>query len=237
MAELGLIVNQPEPFLVCTTCEQAIQPQKLSHHLSTKHTKAQLKVNQEKLKIICFKLDIQEHFPPVYPGIKAFKSLPITPGFQCSHCHFSSINMKKIQQHFKQEHSDHPDPITFPKALLQRFQKTPFTVVDTNLSTSPSIPTIFSAVSIFAHNIASTNSQAEQPNARLITPWLLTTNWHKEIKDKDIQELCNEAEYPKLKEFPGLKEAILQYMKHCSNFIEETQDLVLEILNTKIDDG
>lgn len=237
MAELGLIVNYPEPFLVCTTCEQAILPAKVSHHIDTKHNQAQIKVNQNKLDTICLKLDIPDYFPSIQPGMKAFQALPITPGFQCSHCTSSSINIKKIQQHFKTEHPTIQEPTTFSNVLLQRFQKTPFVVDGSNLLPSSPPATILSAASAFAQDIATTNFQAQHPNARLISPWLHATKWHEEIKNKDIQQLYKQAEYPKPSEFPGLKETILQYIKHCTGYIEETQPLVLEILNTKQDDG
>jgi hypothetical protein len=237
LAELGLVINQPEPFLVCTLCEQAILPKRLSYHLNTKHNSAQVKIDHRKFDMICLTLGIQDYFPSIQPGIKAFQSLPTFSGFQCSNCVFSSANIKKVQKHFKTEHSNLQEPTTFSNVILQRLQKAPFVVDISNLSSPLPVPTILSAASVAAQKITTTNFQPQQPNTRLISPWLQATNWHNEIKDKDIIQLCKEVEYPDPKEFPGLKEAIMEYIKHCSSFIEETQNLVLEILNTKEDDG
>ena len=139
---MGLIVNEPEPFLVCTSCQWCIIPSKVKQHLQDKHSKAKdskakrskakIKVDLEKLNKICQKLGISEEYPPIKPGMKAFKALPVEPGFQCCHCNFSSINIKKVKQHFTAEHPT-AEKLAYPKVSVQRFQilKPPF-VVDTS---------------------------------------------------------------------------------------------------------
>jgi hypothetical protein len=70
------------------------------------------------------------------------------------------------------------------------------------------------------------------PNSRMISPWLMRVGWHLYVKEHDAQQLCDLVAMPKAPEFPGLQTAIQQYFERATALIEQTDELVLQRLNT-----
>jgi hypothetical protein len=72
----------------------------------------------------------------------------------------------------------------------------------------------------------------EDMNSRQISPWLLTTRWHKHIAGYDPRELRQLVANPKRNEFPGLHNAIDHLFKVGLTTMDSCPELVLQRLNT-----
>ncbi|EPQ50228.1 hypothetical protein GLOTRDRAFT_134134 [Gloeophyllum trabeum ATCC 11539] len=74
--------------------------------------------------------------------------------------------------------------------------------------------------------------QNRQINARLVSPWLITTKWHEHVAGYHIGTLIQLVATPKKDEFPGLKKLVFNYMSSATGSIKSTAELVLQTLNT-----
>ncbi|KAJ6565261.1 hypothetical protein DFH09DRAFT_1081913 [Mycena vulgaris] len=72
------------------------------------------------------------------------------------------------------------------------------------------------------------------PNARLITPFLLRTNWHKFIHPyrEHIPKLRELVAAPADNEFPMLAEVVKKYFYRSADSVERTNEVVLQHLNS-----
>jgi hypothetical protein len=69
-------------------------------------------------------------------------------------------------------------------------------------------------------------------NARAISPWNLTTKWHKHISHFQSVELQRLIAMPKDEEFPGLVQVVRAYFSKATDLIEHMYELVLQQLNS-----
>ncbi|KAJ7211059.1 hypothetical protein B0H12DRAFT_1242619 [Mycena haematopus] len=74
----------------------------------------------------------------------------------------------------------------------------------------------------------------ELPNARMISPWLLRTGWHKLLEpySEYRDELIDLVSVPKEEEFPALKQAVTAYFRNATSLIAHTNEVVLQYLNS-----
>jgi hypothetical protein len=76
------------------------------------------------------------------------------------------------------------------------------------------------------------NEEAEKINARLVSPWLLSTGWHEHVSGYNISELKALVAPPKLDEFPDLADTVMHLLKGGEDLIGETSELILQYLNS-----
>jgi hypothetical protein len=72
------------------------------------------------------------------------------------------------------------------------------------------------------------------PNARMISPWLMRTMWHEHLEPHRVHEaeLRTLVAMPKDDELPWLHELVYQYFSSATGLIDDTDELVLQILNS-----
>ena len=73
---------------------------------------------------------------------------------------------------------------------------------------------------------------AGEIDARRVSPWLLTTGWHLHISGYDHKELSALVRMPKLDEFSTLAMTVVGYFRECYSYIDVTDDLELQYLNS-----
>jgi hypothetical protein len=76
-----------------------------------------------------------------------------------------------------------------------------------------------------------TQIEPYERNSCAISPWHLTTKWHKHIAGFLTLELCGLIAMPKEEEFPGLIHVVQAYFSKATDLIEHTDELVLQRLN------
>jgi hypothetical protein len=71
---------------------------------------------------------------------------------------------------------------------------------------------------------------------RLVTPWLMTTRWHKYVSSSfwDVESLRRMVAIPKDNDdlIPGLRSAVNRYFQETLDLLESTDELVLQRLNS-----
>jgi hypothetical protein len=79
---------------------------------------------------------------------------------------------------------------------------------------------------------ADKQDQQRDINARQVTPFLLTTRWHEHVQGYNTAELVALVTHPKREEFPGLLHAAKHLFEGATQLIDETPELILQILNS-----
>ncbi|KAI6043205.1 hypothetical protein EDC04DRAFT_2600382 [Pisolithus marmoratus] len=71
-------------------------------------------------------------------------------------------------------------------------------------------------------------------DGRMVSPWLLTTQWHEHMAGKDIKKLCSLVALPKNNDgdIPGLRDAVEAYYEEALSLLDRTGELVLQRLNS-----
>ncbi|KAJ7829792.1 hypothetical protein B0H13DRAFT_2372371 [Mycena leptocephala] len=74
----------------------------------------------------------------------------------------------------------------------------------------------------------------ELPNARMISPWLMRTGWHKLLEPYRAynDELIQLVSAPSEDEFPALHAAVAAYFSEATGLITRTNEVVLQRLNS-----
>ncbi|KAF8238364.1 hypothetical protein L208DRAFT_1375265 [Tricholoma matsutake] len=70
------------------------------------------------------------------------------------------------------------------------------------------------------------------PNACLVSPWLMQTGWHTHVQPYDVSQLHKPVMMPDADLFVGLHDTILAYGNHATDLLDETDELVLQQINT-----
>jgi hypothetical protein len=70
------------------------------------------------------------------------------------------------------------------------------------------------------------------PDARSVSPWLLTTHWHEHVQGYSVEELLKLISLPREEEFPGLRGALLLYLQEAQDLMPQISELVLQRINT-----
>jgi hypothetical protein len=172
------------------------------------------------------------------PPIARFGGLKVHSGFRCHHCSTVLGMVSSMQKHHQHHHKDVPTPKTWPHCKMQRLSDRPgpsssfFEVLP-----SPAIAIKSSPVNDLVSNLREEVSKILHVdiatlNNRSISPWLLTTHWHRHIEGYETKELMKLVSFPKEMEFPGLYRLLLRYMENATGLIAETSELTLQRLNT-----
>ncbi|KAI6045949.1 hypothetical protein EDC04DRAFT_2598514 [Pisolithus marmoratus] len=71
-------------------------------------------------------------------------------------------------------------------------------------------------------------------DGHMVSPWLLTTQWHEHMAGKDIKTLCSLVTLPKNNDgdIPGLRDAVEAYYEEALTLLDRTGELVLQRLNS-----
>ncbi|KAM0722086.1 hypothetical protein Q7P37_003012 [Cladosporium fusiforme] len=106
---LGLILNEPEPALICQQCKYALQPSgiRVSKHLAEKHAIPA----SERKELVSYINSLHLPNPNLLDGrrngSKPHPYLLVSRGAACKYCSFHSKSSRLVQQHWKPNHSPH----------------------------------------------------------------------------------------------------------------------------------
>lgn len=219
----------------------AIEPSYIIGHITSNHPALKAVADPTQLSVVLRQL-------PVHPALPAMSNLIIHPeiqglklhhGLKCNECHVIRLNSKSMKQHFAQEHPGQTVPPRFSACHAQRltagagFTSSYFQVnKQTALSATPWEAMVATAQAEMADEETMDHCQNRQINARLVSPWLITTKWHEHVAGYHIGTLIQLVATPKKDEFPGLKKLVFNYMSSATGFIKSTAELVLQTLNT-----
>jgi hypothetical protein len=104
--KLGLVLNRPEPALICRRCKYALQPSgvRVSRHLAEKHNVPASDRTELATYIDSLCLPNPNLLNGRSNGGEPHPHLLISRGATCNHCDFHSKSVKLVQRHLKQSH-------------------------------------------------------------------------------------------------------------------------------------
>lgn len=210
----------------------------MQNHLNDFHSSAQFKINSQKFEQAIHDMNVHSSFPsPALHPIPEVAGLQLFSGYICSYCPLSFGTQLSIKKHHREAHKNVSLPSSWQQHSLQRFSSTKgsarsfFRVIpQQNLEPLSTISTI--AKSIRASMAPLISIEHVPANARVISPWLLTTKWHEHVAGHSASHLCALASPPSLSEFPGLSNAVNLYLAKALDLLPSTPELVLQILNS-----
>jgi hypothetical protein len=242
---LGLVVNQTLRCLCCEWCQVAIPPAQVSAHLKNSvHKGSGFSVNPTKLKNALTEMGVEDDLPlppcttweqsAPYP----FHGLKVLKGFACHLCSQLTISEKYLRDHYTMNHPNDPSPSQLHQCLMQRLSlassgphRVLFRVKAEDLINMEQDSPL-AQVQAQMNKVLAAPRKRNTVDQRSVSPWLLTTQWHKHVKDYDVKELCGLVSFPKKTEFPGLQEVVEEYFLEATDEIPTYQELTLQILNT-----
>ncbi|KAJ7205095.1 hypothetical protein B0H12DRAFT_1080393 [Mycena haematopus] len=227
---LNISINTELHLLIC--CKSALTSANYQSHFSRKHPG--MKLNAAATAAIA-NFELAAQYPCLGDSRIArpiISGLPTTTNqYGCPKCAYAG-NKRGVVSHLKE---DHPQSrLAMEQGLTTQVLNLGATKicirVEAQVEVAPADPKDLLA------KIKSFEVPADQqiPNARLISPWLMGTLWHKEVEPhrEHLPALCALVAMPKDDEFPDLRRCVQEYFYQATALIEDTELLVLQKLNT-----
>lgn len=209
LAPYNLAINSVQNFLLCTWCRVVVNPAYISTHFKDYHSARippvelqQLRIHLEEIRDeICIPVEMPSLPPPDTSPHAPWAGLPIHNGFRCTDCHFVSTSAGSVSSHHYRMHSEpHPRVKQFQRCKLQSihqrawFEVLPPPPQDNASTREPSQyqDIIQSILDDLKRGITSHDAE----DAREISMWLKTTQWHTHTAPYDTEVLRTLVEFP-----------------------------------------
>lgn len=234
---IGLAINTELNLFICLACQTAHHAGNICEHMKRNHSESPWSIHKAGL------LNIGEaaNIDTIYPTMKKsrepcyiYSGLQVSESSGCPHCYYAA-NPKAVWKHMKEMHSKKggtPEENILTQVITQgtaghRYIRVKY---NTQSTQSPVINPLLNNFQNFDWK-AFTDSDSSV-NARMVSPWLMRTGWHKHILGKSVKSLCQRVSYPVEDIYSGLHEAIAIYFNKATALIDVTDTLVLQILNS-----
>ncbi|KAF9439961.1 hypothetical protein P691DRAFT_768534, partial [Macrolepiota fuliginosa MF-IS2] len=239
LSMIGLYFEPRYKFLVCPDCGIALTSNSAPAHVRTNHPACKTSVNNAIFAKTCKELGIVATLPTINAIVDAITGLKLYPdALQCAagSCDKVYGSVGSMKQHHRNHHHDVPLPRSWPSTPAQRLDNalhsTLFPViVPPNPSAPPSLAWLNALDTTNAKAIKSDPLAVSDP--RDLNQWLRSTNWATHVQGYDVDFLRSLVAYPADKEFPWLREAVVQKFIADAQLIEKTPLLALQKLNTE----
>jgi hypothetical protein len=105
---LGLVLNRPEPAIICIRCKFALQPSgaSVSRHIADKHDVPACDRRELASYVDTLRLPDPNTLEGRENGSEPHPHLLVSTGAGCSHCNFYSKSVKIVQRHLASNHTD-----------------------------------------------------------------------------------------------------------------------------------
>lgn len=241
LAAFNLAVNHEQHFLLCSWCHVVVNPAYISSHLKQAH---QVSLAPGELRALNVCIDgIRDDYsipitmptlPPAGTPVQpAWGGLLVHNGFRCTDCSFVSPSAPAVLSHHHQSHpGPHPSSKAFPTCKVQCIhRRATFEVLAPAVSSvdrSPSDPkALFQPI---LNQLKTDLLSHEVQDAREVSTWLSTTQWHIHTAPYDAKVLISLVEYPK--DNLKLISAIRAYFLYYQTLLPGVDSLTLQYLNT-----
>ncbi|KAI6117140.1 hypothetical protein EDD16DRAFT_1520180 [Pisolithus croceorrhizus] len=211
METLNLAVNAEFGFLTCQICQSAQAVNRVKHHL------------------VNFHQTVQMHTPFQHHGTQA------------SHTWTESPRWNGLQPVFTliQHHPTLPRPTSWRSCEIQQLRRGAreaqalWEVEDVEEENHPMLHQFL--VDSLLKELEPTLQVVQTPlDGHMVSPWLLTTQWHEHMAGKDIRQLCSLVTLPKNNDgdIPGLRDAVEACYAEVCSLLDRTGELVSQRLNS-----
>lgn len=198
-------------------------PHDMLSHLANhpEHKDSHITVNQEQYLQAITACNIAPELPspPMLP-CSPLAGLAIYPALSCGHCNWAATNIDSFRQHYIQCHPQIKRPLEYNSCHVQRFNRvgTGRRWIRVHISTTVASNTrtieeaALKALEDRLNTPIYNPTMSEDP--RIVSPWLLSTKWHLEIRGLDASILYQSARSGK--EFKGLSNAALTWLQSAT---------------------
>jgi hypothetical protein len=238
LSQFSIAINDTLCLFICLSCGSGHTTPGLLEHLKKKHAHTGFKKEHKAaIQTLAESANISDSYPIIIssetPPAK-YSGLPVHSSAGCPHCPFVNSTKKLINQHLKAEHAELGGQAeeNIPTQVINRgVTKNLFRVT---LPTQTEAPQQTDAIlkDFQNFNWKSVETALAIPNARMISPWLMRTGWHLHVQPYDKKQLGDLVKMPEKDTFPGLHENVTQYFETATNLLNDTDELVLQRINT-----
>ncbi|KAK7685372.1 hypothetical protein QCA50_011234 [Cerrena zonata] len=234
----NLIINTSLGCLCCELCHIALTTTQTIKHMRQQHPKLPAYPTLPFLcalsNIYCYDsfAEFSDH------NLNAFGGLSIYIGVECPACDYKCRSKESMRVHHRTDHPEHPATTNWSSCHLQQLNhsshKQFFKVILPQSTSNPQINIAKMFITQARQQVKTVYAklEAETSDARLITPWLLSTKWHIFTAGCDTEALCAMVAFPIPSEYPGLAHIVKAYCQSALQLIDSTDTLTLQKLHT-----
>jgi len=236
-----MIVNTLMGAILCKSCMIALRPNEVQGHLDGEHPRCKMTVDEDQLDKVVEEMDICPELPLPPFGVGSmpeFEGLKLQSGFRCGECPRVMGTSGSAAKHYSTEHKGIKKPKNLQQVYFQQWNKggginrTLFEVSPRNKKQETPDEQLVAVLRAQTDKVFATNIDPGLLNARGISPWLLSCQWHLHLATYDPAELMELVRPLREKEMSRLVVLVHRYYLEATDLIKHTDDLTLQHLNT-----
>ncbi|KAF7967200.1 hypothetical protein HWV62_35150 [Athelia sp. TMB] len=230
LARYGLVINKALKGIICEEHHQALTG--VPRHLRDFHNE---KIDLDKLDSICQHHHIVDLpvIAPTVEGIEPFDALPIMDGFCCLRCGYVGKTEATVGTHSSKEHpakKKKVEPCKYQVLSRKETHKANFRVHNRVVSTSTE--PLYALMQDLRRQVdTATKIRESDLNRRMVSPWLLASEWHIHVEGHNKEDLIALVE-GRREEDKDLRDWVRRYFDAASDLIPQTDRLVKQKLNS-----
>lgn len=212
--------------LCCEACQIGIIPDEAQGHLDSKHPDAKIRIDQVAFEDAIELMQVMDTFPGPFEGLRpyALAGLAVRQGSRCGLCPKALGSIDSMKKHHYKQHAGVKLPQSWTACLVQQINASTaralFEVLPRSQAPPPASASSFDDMMADCRTqiAALEGSGVGQRDARLVSPWLLSTEWHLHVKGHDNAKLMALVSTPLVtdKRFPRLKETVQTYFQEAT---------------------
>jgi hypothetical protein len=233
---LNLMINKELRILCCEICRVAIPPDAAKVHIKNEHSH----VTFDAIKFIkALKEEgIRSDLPIISSPRSQVEGLALHDALACSHCNKILTSAKGMYNHHLEAHKDIATPSKWRACKAQQFRRGGPGVhqilweVEDHIKEGKQTEGLIQAIMKEMEIVLRVVEAPE--DARMVSPWLLTTGWHEHLSGQDAKDLMDLVAIPKKYDglMPLLKESVELYYEGALALLSTTDELTLQRLNS-----
>src|SRR5882757_6351388 len=233
---MNIAVNTELRVLCCVICQVALAPDHIFGHME--HVHPGIQVNHSQYWQAVTNMNIPDVLPNTIAGgryRKSYEGLAVHDGIGCDFCNFVCGSSEWMKRHHRQMHPSLDSPKQWFSCKMQQLNRGANKTFWQVAGDDEELHDHQEAIDRMRKEMEEVTSVELVPQeGRMVSPWLLTTEWHKHVAGHDVPALRKLVEIPKANdaEMPGLQSAVEAYFEHALTLLDTTDELILQRLNS-----
>ncbi|KAG2045911.1 hypothetical protein BDR06DRAFT_1000782 [Suillus hirtellus] len=233
---LNLMINEELRILCCEICQIAIPPETAKTHIANSHPNARF--DAVKFSKAREAEGIRSDLPVILDPRPQVKGLAVHDAISCGQCNKVLVSNKCMREHHSQAHKDTRMPQEWRACKAQQFRRggpgthQMYWEVQNHVETGVHANGFIRAILKEMEEVLRVVEAPE--DKRMVSPWLLTTGWHKHLAGQKTEDLMDLIAIPKKNdaEMPLLQERVESYYESVLALLSTTDELTLQRLNS-----
>lgn len=230
------MINKELRILCCEICRVAITPDIAKVHIKNEHPH----VAFDAMKFIkALKEEgIRSDLPNAPSSRSQVKGLAVHDALACGHCSKILTSAKGMYNHHSEAHAGIARPSEWRACKAQQFRRgglgshQVLWEVEEDMKGRKRTEGLIRGIMKEMETVLRVVEAPE--DARMVSPWLLTTGWHEHLSGRDAKDLMDLVAIPKKNDAPMalLKESVEAYYEGALALVSTTDELTLQRLNS-----